>query len=93
MTHPAHTSPQGPRGSEAGFAIVSVMLMGVVLMAIAAITLSQVDHAVRQSTGHVSFERQIHLAETGLEQALARLQNDGEWFTTATTPDTSSPAT
>lgn len=64
---------------EGGFAMVSVILFGVVLSALALMAVSQADRALSASDGHVQFEREIHLAETGVEQSLGRLQRDPFW--------------
>ena len=78
--------------SESGFAMISVVLFGVALLGLMVLTVTQVQQATSQSTGHVAFEREIHMAEAGIDQALARLQRDDTWFTTAEVPDDSSPA-
>jgi len=80
-----------PADGEDGFAMISVVLFGVVLLALMVMTVTQVQQATSQGTGHLAFEREIHLAETGIDQALARLQQDDTWSTTNESPETSSP--
>ena len=59
--------------------MISVLLMAVVLMAVTLMTVTQVQQATHQGIGHISFEREIDLAEAGIDQALARLQQDHLW--------------
>lgn len=74
--------------SEHGFAMISVILFGVVLLAVVLLATSQADQAVSGSAVHVSFEQEIHLAETGVDQSLARLQKDPTWGTVDTSTGT-----
>src|SRR5688572_12501402 len=76
------------RGSDAegGFAMISVVLFGVVLLSVTLMTVTQVQQATNHGTGHLQFEREIHLAETGIDQVLARLQQVNTWSTTPTGP-------
>jgi hypothetical protein len=78
--------------ADGGFAMVSVVLMAVVLLTVTLMTVTQVQQATNQGIGHLSFEREIHLAETGVDQVLARLQQDNTWSTTDAVPDESSAA-
>ena len=75
-----------------GFAMISVVLFGVIMLAVTIMTVTQVQQATDQGVGHVSFEREIALAETGIDQALAILQRNHSWSTTALVPDDSSAA-
>jgi hypothetical protein len=67
------------RAGDQGFAMISVVLFGVILLSVTLMTVTQVQQATHRGTGHVSFEREIHLAETGVDQVLARLQQENDW--------------
>ena len=56
------------RAGDQGFAMISVVLFGVVLLSVTLMTVTQVQQATHRGTGHVSFEREIHLAETGVDR-------------------------
>jgi hypothetical protein len=71
-------------GADSGFAMVSVVLFGVVMLAVTVMTVTQVQQATQQGIGHLSYEREIALAETGIDQTLARLQQNNTWSTMAT---------
>lgn len=73
------------RSDERGFAMVAAILFGVVLMAVVIVTSTTVQRSMSASTKHVEFEREIYLAETGIDQGLARLQKDPSWATTTAT--------
>src|SRR5688572_23029040 len=70
--------------ADGGFAMISVVLFGVVMLAVTVMTVTQVQQATDHGIGHLSYEREIHLAETGVDQALARLQQNHAWNTMAT---------
>lgn len=78
--------------ADNGFAMISVMLFGVAMLGLLIFTVSQVQQATSQSTDHIAFEREIHLAESGIDQALARLQKDGTWSTTSVPHVVTTPA-
>lgn len=78
--------------SDGGFAMISVMLFGVAMLGLLIFTVAEVQQATSQSTGHIAFEREIHMAEAGVDQALARLQKDDTWSTTSATPTVTTPA-
>lgn len=78
-------TPDG-RDGERGFAMVTVILFGVVLTAVALMAVNQADTAISRSSGHLSFEQEVHLAETGIDQALARIQQQEDWGTVDTVP-------
>lgn len=76
---------------EAGITMVLVIGMAVVLMLTAAIGLSITNSSLDRSVRHARFEGTEPLAEHGIDLALARLQQDGAWVTTTSTPFPSNP--
>ena len=64
------------RASQAGVGMVLMMGLGMLVIAMAFVAHRIFDGAVSSSTSHVTYEQALHLAETGIDQTLARLQKN-----------------
>jgi hypothetical protein len=70
---------------ESGVAMILVVLVAMLMLAAAILAADLTDTSITGSGRHVSYERELHLAEEGIDQALARLQEDDTYSTTTAT--------
>lgn len=78
---------------ESGIAMLLVIGMAVVLLLTATVGLNITDSAIDRSAKHVTFEAGAHMAERGIDLALARLQQDKTWATPGTSTTLAMTAT
>lgn len=83
------------RPDESGVALIIVVGIAFLLIIASTTAYAIADSSLRQGTNHVEFERALHLAEEGVDQALAILQHDetGPGVTVAATPSAADLAT
>lgn len=70
---------------EAGIAMILVVLVAMLMLAAALLAADLTDVSITGSGKHVEYERELHLAEKGIDQVLARLQQDDAYYTTTAT--------
>ena len=75
------------RASQAGVGMVLMMGLGMLVIAMAFVAHRIFDGAVSSSTSHVTYEQALHLAETGIDQTLARLQKNEAYSNAAAFPN------
>lgn len=80
------------RRDEGGMALLIVVGVAMVLMLMGIAAMTMADGALTSSTSHVNFERSLHLAEEGIDQALGRLQNNDKYHTVPCVPTFSTTA-
>jgi hypothetical protein len=68
--------------SESGVAMILVVIVAMLMLAAAVLSANLTDVSLTGSGRHVRYERELHLAEEGIDQALARLQADDTYHTT-----------
>ncbi|HET7651872.1 MAG TPA: hypothetical protein VFK42_02480 [Acidimicrobiales bacterium] len=72
--------------AESGVAMILVVIVAMLMLAAAVLSANLTDVSLTGSGRHVRYERELHLAEEGIDQALARLQADDTYHTTTVTP-------
>ena len=83
-----HGSHEGRgRGDETGLALIMVMGVALVVMLIAIASFKMATGALSSSARHVNYEQAVHVAEHGVDQTLARLQQDELHTTPAGVPN------
>lgn len=70
------------RRDESGVAMILVVLVALLMLAAALLAADLTDTSITGSGAHVRYERELHLAEEGIDLALARLQADDTYHTT-----------
>jgi cytoskeletal protein CcmA (bactofilin family) len=77
---------------ESGMSMVLVIGISGVLVAASILATTLVNRALGGSSGHVSYEQALHLAEEGVDQVLARVQADDTYSTGQVAPAAATPA-
>jgi formylmethanofuran dehydrogenase subunit C len=71
---------------ESGVAMILVVIVAMLMLAAAVLASNLTNVSLTGSGRHVRYERELHLAEEGIDQVLARLQADDTYHTTTATP-------
>lgn len=83
---------RGRFGDQSGVGIVLVMGVGMLVMGMAFLAHSIFDGAITSSSGHVTYEQALHLAETGVDESLARISKNPAYANAVAVPATFDPA-
>lgn len=70
---------------ESGVAMILVVIVAMLMLAAAVLAADLTNVSLTGSGRHVTYEGELHLAEEGVDQALARLQADDTYHTTTAT--------
>jgi hypothetical protein len=80
-------SSQGKFGDQSGIGMVLVMGIGLLVLGMGFLAQRIFDGAITSSSGHVTSEQALHLAENGIDQTLARISKNPAFSNTTVLPD------